>query len=202
MGHTSVSFHFRTTDETALNTLLVERGISHFLIAPAKNGWVSLYEERASRQVTRLICDLAAGLSQDLKTAAIAFSIHDSDVARYWLYENGKLLDEFNSCPDYFSGFGGQAPSTSRGFQPDILLRFCLGGVSEDDLSEILGANALTEDLIEQLCNEEITEKTFTETFNRNYVPAEDLIAKLAEKMGISPERALADYRGGVPEGD
>ena len=200
MGHSSVSFHFRTTDESALNLLLVERGVSHFLIAPAKNGWLSLYEERASRQDTGLICDLAAGLSKDLKTAAIAFSVHDSDVACYWLFENGKLLDEFNSCPDYF---GGQMPSTTRGFQPDILLRFCLGGVREDDLSEILGArNALTEDLIEQLCNEEITEAAFTETFSRNHVPAEDLIAKLAEKMGISPERALADYRGGVPEGD
>jgi hypothetical protein len=196
MGHSSVSFHFKTTDEAALNSLLVERDISHFLIAPAKNGWVSLYEERASRQNPGLICDLAAGLSEGLKTAAIAFSVHDSDIACYWLYENGKLLDEFNSCPDYFD-FGGQVPATSRGGQPGILLRFCPAGVSEDDLSQILSAgNVLTEEMIDKLCNQETCDAAM-ETLRTNSVAAEDLIAQLAEKMGISPERAVADYRGG-----
>jgi hypothetical protein len=201
MGHSSVSFHFRATDETALNTHLVDRGISHFLIAPAKNGWVSLYEERASRQDEGLICDLAAGISEDLKTAAIAFSVHDSDIACYWLYENGKLLDKFNSSPDYF-GADGPVPATARGGEPGILSRFCQAGVSEDDLSQILGAGMVfTEEMLDQLCNEE-TSAAATEALASDYVPAEDLIAQLAEKMGISPARALADYRGGIPEGD
>jgi hypothetical protein len=201
MGHSSVSFHFRASDETALNTHLAERGISHFLIAPAKNGWVSLYEERASQQNEKRICDLAAGLSADLKTAAIAFSVHDSDIACYWLYENGKLLDKFNSCPDYF-GAGGPVSATARGGQPDILLRFCRAGVSEGDLSQILGAGIVfTEEMLDQLCNEE-TSAAATEALSRDQVPAEDLIAQLAEKMGISPSRAVADYRGGIPDGD
>lgn len=132
MGHSSVSFHFRASDETALNMHLAGRGISHFLIAPAKNGWVSLYEERASRQNENRICDLAAGLSADLKTAAIAFSVHDSDIACYWLYENGTLLDKFNSCPDYFGG--GPVSATARGGQPDILLH-SVGQASQKAIS-------------------------------------------------------------------
>jgi hypothetical protein len=108
----------------------------------------------------------------------------------------GKLLDEFNSRPDYFD-FGGQVPATSRGGQPGILLRFCLAGVSEDDLSQILSAgNVLTEEMIDKLCNQETCDAAM-ETLRTNSVAAEDLIAQLAEKMGISSERAVADYRGG-----
>jgi hypothetical protein len=108
---------------------------------------------------------------------------------------------KFDSSPDYF-GADGPVPATARGGQPGILSRFCQAGVSEDDLSQILGAGMVfTEEMLDQLCNEE-TSAAATEALARDHVPAEDLIAQLAEKMGISPARAVADYRGGIPEGD
>ena len=138
-------------------------------VLPAKNGWVSLYDERASQQDDERIRDLAKNLSKDLKTPAIAFMVHDSDIACYWLYESGKLLDEYNSSPDYFDDDGGEgAPPT--GGQTDVLVRFCRPGVTEDQLAEILH-----------------DDPTF----------AESIVERLADALGIDPGRALADYRDG-----
>ena len=79
------------------------------------------------------------------------------------------------------------------------LLRRCAAGVSEGDLSQTSGAGIVfTEEMLDQLCNAE-TSAAATEALSRDQVPAEDLIARLAEKMGISRSRAVADYRGGSP---
>ena len=102
MGLFCVNLHFRTSDDNAVSAALKQRGVSRCQVVPAANGWTSLYEEQASQQDDERIRDLARGLSDDLHVAAIAFLVHDSDVACYWLFDNGQLLDEYNSYPDYF----------------------------------------------------------------------------------------------------
>ncbi|MBI3408335.1 MAG: ankyrin repeat domain-containing protein [Planctomycetes bacterium] len=179
MGLFCANLHFRTTDDHALSAALKERGVSRCRVFPAKRGWTSLYEERASHQDDARIRDLAGGLSQDLHVAAIAFMVHDSDIACYWLFDDGRLLDEYNSCPDYFdSDATGDGPTSPSGGHPDVLLRYCRKGVRQDQLEAILG------------------EET---------VFAESVIERLAEALGIETERALADYRdvagGGGPGG-
>lgn len=168
MGLFCVSMHFRTTDDQALPEALVQRGISNYRILPAKNGWNSLYEQRASEQNEEWICELTAGLSRDLNVAAIAFLVHDSDIACYWLYDGGKLLDEYNSCPHYFDDFsdasGGLGPSDSK---PDVLVRYCQPGTTTAQLEAIL---------------------------NQQVVFAEGIIEQLAALLGIGLERALANY--------
>src|SRR5829696_2694227 len=102
MGLFCANLHFRTEDDRALSAALERRGVARYRLLPAGNGWTSLYEERASRQDDDWIRDLGGGLSQDLQVAAIAFLVHDSDVACYWLFDGGRLVDEYNSCSDYF----------------------------------------------------------------------------------------------------
>jgi hypothetical protein len=187
MGLFCVNFHFRTTDEAALSAALERQGVARYHALPAKRGWTSLYEERASQQDDERIRDLAAALTKELCVPAIAFLVHDSDIARYWLFDNGRLLDEFNSCPDYFgddpTGDGRSGPA---GGKIDILLRYCRSGVREDELTAILAEQA---------------------------VFAESVIEQLADALGIDGERALADYRdvadgegpggfGGADDGD
>jgi hypothetical protein len=92
--------------------------------------------------------------------------VHDSDIACYWLYENGKLLDEYNSCPNYFDD--DDEPTGPTGGKTEILVRFCRPGVREDQLTTILNDDALF---------------------------AEDLIQQLAKVLGIDPMRAITDYR-------
>jgi hypothetical protein len=176
MGLFCVNMHFRTTDDSAAGAALDRRDAAGRHVLPAKGGWVSVYEELASQQDESRIRDLAGGLSRDLKTVGIAFLVHDSDIACYWLFERGKLLDEYNSCPDYFDADpSGNQPSGGR---PEVLLPYCKSGVREEDLAAIL------------------SEQT---------VFADDIASQLAEALGIDPERALSDYRdfadGSGPDG-
>jgi len=177
MGLFCVNMHFRSTDDKALTGAVKKRGVTAFRVLPAKGRWTTLYEEEASHQDDRRIRELMEGLSRDLKVAAIAFMVHDSDIACYWLYENGQLLDEYNSCPAYFDddATGDEPPSGGR---PDVLVRYCQPGVAEDDLASML-----------------VGESVF----------AEGVIERLAEALGIDVERALSDYRdgggGGGPRG-
>jgi hypothetical protein len=175
MGLFCVNLHFQTNDDQALRAALNRRNIARFCVIPAHGGWTTLYEEQASGQDDGRIGELAGGLSRDLHTAAIAFLVHDSDIASYWLFDNGQLLDEFNSCPDYFDMAGpGEQQSSPSGGRTDLLIRFCRPGVREEELAAIL------------------RERT---------VFADDVIQRLADALGIEPERALADYRD-IAEGD
>ena len=168
MGLFSVSLHFRNADEDALNSALKRRGLNRYRILAAKGGWTTLYEERASQQDEEWIRELAGELSRDLHVAAFAFMVHDSDIACYWLFDDGKLVDEYNSFPDYFNMDAAGEPSGPSGGRPDVLVRYCRTGVREKQLAAIL-----TEDA----------------TF------AESVIEKLAKAVGIDPDRALGDFR-------
>jgi len=174
MGLFCVNLHFRTTDDKALSASLDRRKVDRYRVVSAKNGWTSLFEEQASQQDDSRIRDLARGLSEDLHVAAIAFMVHDSDIACYWLYENGQLLDEYNSCPNYFDDDDDGPPSPSGG-RTDVLLRYCRTGVHEDELAATLRGESLF---------------------------AENVIDALAQALGIARERALADYRDGGQASD
>jgi hypothetical protein len=104
--------------------------------------------------------------------------VHDSDIACYWLFDNGQLVDAFNSDPGYFDGDADGPPSPSGG-QPDILSRYCRPGVRRDELAAILA-------------EETVRATTF----------AEDLIGRLARAMGIDRNLALADYRNAAGDDD
>lgn len=180
MGLFCVNFQFRTTDAKVLSDALTRRGIRQFRVVPGKGGWTALYEEEASQQDDGRIRHLAGGLSGDLHLPAVAFLVHDSDIACYWLFDNGELLDEYNSDPGYFDGDDERAaPSGGRA---DVLLRYCRTGVKQKDL-----------------------EKTLSEKSVRATTFAEDVIRRLAKALGIDGNLATADYRdmagGGVPGG-
>lgn len=169
MGLFCANFHFRNIDEDTLQSVIARRGLDGYRVLPAKGGWTSLYEERASQQDEEWMRELAVDLTRDLRAAVIAFMVHDSDIACYWLFENGRLLDEYNSFPDYFDmdDTGGE-PSGPRGGQPEVLLRYCRKGIKGEELASILSQ-----------------QPTF----------AEGIIEQLAGALGIDPGRALGDYR-------
>jgi hypothetical protein len=173
MGLSCVNMHFRSTDDKALTAAVKKRGLSRFRVLPAEGGWTTLYEERASEQDDQRIRELTVGLSRELKVAAIAFMVHDSDIACYWLYENGGLLDEYNSCPNYWDD-DATGKGTPSGGRTDVLVRFCRPDVTADQLTAIL---------------------------HQDTIFAENVIEQLAAALGIDEGRALADFRHGSPDG-
>jgi hypothetical protein len=177
MGLFCVNFHFRTNDDRALSLALNRRGVTRQRVVPGKNGWTALYEEQASEQDDRRIRELGKGLSGDVHAPAIAFLVHDSDIACYWLFEDGNLLDEYNSDPDYFrDDYDG--PKRPSGGRTDVLVRYCRPGTLEIDLARILA------------------EKNVRAT-----IFAEHLIERLAKALGIDPALAIADYRHAPEDG-
>jgi hypothetical protein len=168
MGLFCVNFHFRTSDDKALTAALKRRGVTRSIVLPAKGEWSSLYEAEASHQDDGRIRELAGGLSAVLHTAVVAFMVHDSDIACYWLFEDGKLIDDFNSCPNYFEDDDSEEDSPRSGGKPDALLRYCRAGITQEALAAILSEQS---------------------------VFAESIIEHLADALGIDGERALSDYR-------
>ena len=150
MGLFCVNLHVRTTDHAAVESALDRRRVRERRVLPAVNGWTTVYEAEASNQDDGRIRDLGSRLSRDAKAPAVAFLVHDSDIACYWLFENGRQVDEFNSCPGYFDG-GSDGPSGGR---PDVLHRFCRPGVGVEDLKTILGSQeTFAEGIIEGLAD-------------------------------------------------
>jgi hypothetical protein len=138
-------------------------------VGPAR-GWISIYEQRASTQDEDWIAHLAGELSSRLATVCVAFLVHDSDIARYWLSDQGRMLDEYNSIPDYFDSVSASERRRVRG-RADVFLRYCREGVTRQDIETVLRADV---------------------TF------AEDTITQLADFLGIDPGWALGDF--GHPE--
>jgi hypothetical protein len=71
-------------------------------VAPPANGWVAVFDDLSDEPDPDHLAGYTVMLSERLKTQAIGFLVHDSDVLLYTLAENAKLLDEYNSWPDYF----------------------------------------------------------------------------------------------------
>jgi hypothetical protein len=129
MGAFFTNLHVRTDDSVrvidALRPLLSQRAY----VSPPKSGWVTIYDETADANDESELARLAAALSKNLNTAAIAFLVHDSDVLIYLLFDNGTEIDRYNSCPDYFGPVDPKAITKYQG-KPEILLAYCVPGTA------------------------------------------------------------------------
>jgi len=168
MGAFLVNVHVRNEDHGSLMEALRELPVDRGWITPAKNGWASVYEERASTQDDAWIRELGGSLSGKLDARTVAFLVHDSDFLCYWLFDRGELVDEFNSCPDYFNDDGGDRSVSTAVGRPELLLPFCRPGTRLRDIERILAQ-----------------EPTFAESY----------LEELAPLLGIDLDRALTDYR-------
>src|SRR5678816_2747974 len=119
MGGHYGSIHVRTEDAKTVQAAV--EGLGHpearkFLIAPAINGWVTVFPENNGQDQS-----VSEALATKLPNEAIIHcTVHDDDVFAYWIYEGGKVTSTFNSCPDYF----GDENSPPRGGDAAKLAKF------------------------------------------------------------------------------
>jgi hypothetical protein len=170
MGAFVANFHVRSEDDEVVRQSIAEIGANQVRLATPSKGWISICEHRASTQDEEWIAEFATELSSRLRTVCVAFMVHDSDIARYWLSDRGKPVDEYNSMPDYFDEVTATEKRRVRG-QADVFLRYCRPGVTSKQIETVLRSEV---------------------------VFAEDTIKQLAEFLGIDPDRALDDF--GHPE--
>jgi hypothetical protein len=138
MGAFFTNLHVRNSSTEAVVEVLPKLTQSRAYVSPSTNGWVTVYTEATEDQDEKKLCALAGGLSKTLKADVLAFLVHDSSVACYWLYSCGELADEFDSAPDYF----GESVNEERREQVrgsiDILLPLCVTGTTGQQLDEVL----------------------------------------------------------------
>jgi hypothetical protein len=101
------SIHVQTDDVPD-----VERGVRRFVpllpggsegsvVTQPRHGWVGVYDELADRDPAALR-RLARELSDRLGLPTIAFGVEEGAVARFLLYDRGRLLDEYLSVQEYY----------------------------------------------------------------------------------------------------
>ena len=101
MGAFFTNCNVRTKDTAKCAKALASSISSRALMTDSKHGWITVYDAESESQNINILRHLANELSEKLKTVAIGILIHDSDILQYLVYENGKLVDQFDSKPDY-----------------------------------------------------------------------------------------------------
>lgn len=108
MGGFYDSIHVRTESyqliQDVLTRLAKDKGYK-FYLAPVINGWVSLFANEYWQE------SLSREISGETQTDVLHMMVHDDDIFRYLYYRSGELIDEYNSCPDYF---GEEVPAKER----------------------------------------------------------------------------------------
>jgi len=71
-------------------------------VSPSIGGALVVYDRECEEQNQEIMARLTSELSKELQCPALVILIHDDDILWYQLYEKGKLVDEYDSCPSYF----------------------------------------------------------------------------------------------------
>jgi len=112
-----------------------------FLLAPSINGWVTLFpsghgqDEQPSHSLAALLPEY------DI----LHVVMHDDDVFAYGFFRKGRLIDEYNSLPDYFGEVSQEERDRQRGLPERFadLLGPALGKVEE--VLHTSGVDAMTQ---------------------------------------------------------
>jgi hypothetical protein len=100
MGAFFGSILVRTTNLDAVQkglARIAKETDSKFLAGTSVNGWISIFAEN-SGQDDRISLALANLLPDDM----FHLIVRDDDILGYYFYRGGRLLDRYNSRPDYF----------------------------------------------------------------------------------------------------
>jgi hypothetical protein len=105
VGATFGSVHVQTDHEDAVRSA-VERFIPRLgrsagtdVVGP-RNGWVAVYDELCDRE-PRLLRRLGRELSDRMGAVVVVLGVEDGAVARYVLFDRGRIADEYASVPEY-----------------------------------------------------------------------------------------------------
>jgi ribosomal protein S18 acetylase RimI-like enzyme len=158
------STHVQTDDETS-----VERAVRQFLprlgrsehtrVTPPQNGWITVYDDRCDRDRSAHR-RFGAELSERLGTPAVALRLEEDAVVRFYLFERGRMVDEYLSVPTYF-GEVSKADELSLAANPTLVAR--LTGAEPAEVRAVVRTASSTADL----------------------PPARELLAQVAAVLGI-----------------
>jgi hypothetical protein len=100
MGNFYVNHTVRAPQERVIAVLEAENRVA--FVSPTIDGYTVVCDQECDSQDERAILTLGRSLSERLGSPVLAVLNHDDDILCYWLFEQGKLTEQHNSCPDYF----------------------------------------------------------------------------------------------------
>ena len=118
MGNFYTNVTVRGPDREQVVAAAEELGYCAF-VSHTDAGLTVVCEERSDTQDPDVWRDVARQLSLKLRCPALAMLNHDDDVLIYALYQNGTLLDEYNSFPSYW--INQDPPALPRGGNAGVL---------------------------------------------------------------------------------
>lgn len=188
MGGFFVSVHARVDSSEPVKAALSQLPGAYGYITQPKQGWVSVYESRCSDQDGEWIAQVTQQISKQIKGVAVAYLIHDGDFLEYWLCDRGKLIDRYNSVPDYF----GDRPSAELkkiAGQPAKLLAVCKAGTSLKQVKAIFGEGLDCFDKRDQLANLLGIDTERSDLDYGNLSKAATVKSLRAERFGTKPSK-------------
>lgn len=132
MGHFYVNTTLRGPSQEHILRILHQYNRNAY-VSPTENSYTVVFDEECDDQDTDIIHNFSILLSHSLQCIALTVLNHDDDIFWYKLYENGKLIDTYDSNPEFFSGIisnpiGGDCDLLCRIFQIE----------EQDELKQIL----------------------------------------------------------------
>ena len=119
MGSSYSNLTLRGADRERTIAALRARGRDAF-VGPEQDGAFVVFDE-ASENDPEALEALAVELTRELGGVALAVTVHDEDVLYFSLVRDGSVLDQYDSCPGYFTGdeqpaSGGDAAQLAETF--------------------------------------------------------------------------------------
>ena len=99
MGNFYTNYTLRGPSQQSVAKTLTGRSA---IVAPARDGYVVVFDEESEQQDQGVINALAARLSREFGCPVLAVLNHDDDLLWYQLHVDGELADEYDSSPGYF----------------------------------------------------------------------------------------------------
>jgi hypothetical protein len=132
----------RSPQPTRVAEVLKAAGREAF-VSPAANGCTVVFDRECEDQDIDVLNQLASALSGKLGCAALAVLNHDDDLLVVTLHEGGRLVDEYNSSPEYFNDGPGAAP---EGGDAERLCRAFGADAKVDEVETVLRAQGVSDD--------------------------------------------------------
>ncbi len=112
----------------------VEVEARRFFVGPALDGWVALFP---SADLPEQLAT-AQRLSEETHKYCLVLNLHNGDVFYYWLFHEGKLIDQYESSPDYFGEPRSPEELEAVRGHPERLRPILPPGVEPEDVERIL----------------------------------------------------------------
>ena len=138
MAASYVNYHVRSDDTAAVAAAVKAQVQGRAVLTPPSGGWVTLYDEISERQDAYEIGRIAGELSVMLSTAVFAFVVNADTLFVYYLFENGDLMDEYNSSPGPTDVRAGVDPASWFAGRPELLVNYCAEGTRPEAIAGAL----------------------------------------------------------------